>query len=253
MQSALSNVSSDIFKHPVTIIFGIGVSALPRLEIYRRHSRPFPGLHHSHRLLRKARPARDASASRKNWGRWSVTMQESFAGIRVIKSFAREEHQEQTFRKSNRLQFQNVMRITRATEAVGPLVETMAAIGVGLALLYVYLAHLSAARFIALNAGIFLLYDPIKNLSRMRITMERSIQATAEIFRILDTGAEHRRRAGRECVAESDRTDRFRERDLSLCQRRNGRGQRTESHHRAAAKLTRWSARAARARARFFR
>ncbi|MGZ5020806.1 MAG: ABC transporter ATP-binding protein, partial [Chthoniobacterales bacterium] len=132
------------------------------------------------------RARRATKFEQEDFGQMVVTMQESFAGIRVIKSFAREDYQEKIFRKSNRLQFQNLMRITRATEAIGPLVETVAAIGVGLALVYVYFAHLSAARFIALNAGIFLLYDPIKTLSRIQITMERSIQATAEIFRILD-------------------------------------------------------------------
>jgi ATP-binding cassette, subfamily B, bacterial MsbA len=39
----------------------------------------------------------------------------------------------------------------------------------------------------ALIAGIFLLYDPIKTLSRIHIVMQRSIQATVEIFRILDS------------------------------------------------------------------
>ena len=47
------------------------------------------------------------------------------------------------------------MRIDQAMEAIGPLVETIAAIGVGLALFYVYFTQLSAARFIALNIGNF--------------------------------------------------------------------------------------------------
>jgi subfamily B ATP-binding cassette protein MsbA len=79
------------------------------------------------------------------------------------------------------------MRIIKSMEAVGPVVETIAAMGVGLALLYVYVANLSAARFIALNAGIFLLYDPIKTLSRIHIVMQRSISATSAIFGILDS------------------------------------------------------------------
>jgi subfamily B ATP-binding cassette protein MsbA len=120
-------------------------------------------------------------------GQMVVTMQETFAGIRVVKSFAREDYQEKSFRRSNRIQFDNSMRITRSMEAVSPLVESIAAIGVGFALLYVYFAHLPAAKFMALIAGIFLLYDPIKTLSRIHITMQRSIQATVEIFRILDS------------------------------------------------------------------
>ena len=70
----------------------------------------------------------------EDMGQMVVTMQETFAGIRVVKSFAREKHQENSFRRSNKLQFQNMMRIIRAMEAIGPLVEMIAAFGVGLAL-----------------------------------------------------------------------------------------------------------------------
>jgi ATP-binding cassette, subfamily B, bacterial MsbA len=63
----------------------------------------------------------------------------------------------------------------------------MAAIGVGLALLYVYAANLSAGRFFGLISGIFILYNPIKTLSRIHIVMQRSIAATAGIFEILDS------------------------------------------------------------------
>src|SRR2546423_9828812 len=120
-------------------------------------------------------------------GQMLMTMQETFAGIRVIKSFAREKHQEDSFTRSNQLQFDNMMRVVKAMEATGPVVELLAACGVGLALLYIYSANLSAARFIALNTGIFLLYDPVKTLSRLHVIMQQSIQATTEIFAILDS------------------------------------------------------------------
>jgi ATP-binding cassette, subfamily B, bacterial MsbA len=186
MQMALSNISSDLFKQPVAIVGGVAVLlyldwrftlvtlvlfpvCIVPISIYGRRAR------------------RAAKMEQEDMGEMVVTMQETFAGIRVIKSFAREEHQEHAFRESNRLQFQNAMRISRAMESVGPMVETIAAIGVGLALFYVYFAEIGAARFLALNAGIFLLYEPIKTLSRMQVMMERSIQATTEIFRILDS------------------------------------------------------------------
>ena len=79
-----------------------------------------------------------------------------------------------------------MMRIIRAMEAIGPIVEIIAAFGIGLALLYIYFANLSAARFIALNLGIVLLYEPIKTLSRMHVIMQQSIQATTEVFAIMD-------------------------------------------------------------------
>ena len=80
-----------------------------------------------------------------------------------------------------------MMRIIRSMEATGPLVETIAALGIGLALLYVYAANLSAGRFFGLISGIFILYDPIKTLSKLQIVMQQSITATTAIFALLDT------------------------------------------------------------------
>ncbi|MGI8821542.1 MAG: ABC transporter ATP-binding protein [Chthoniobacterales bacterium] len=194
MQAALSTVSSDIFKQPVSLVGGIAVlfyldwkftlvtlvlfpSCLIPLSIYGKRAR------------------KAVKHEQEDMGQMVVTMQETFAGIRVVKSFAREDHQEKSFQHSNWLQFVNMMRIVRSTEMTGPLVETIAALGVGLALLYVFFANLSAARFIALNAGIFLLYDPIKTLSRLHIVLQRSIQATTEIFRLIDSKPSVRDRA----------------------------------------------------------
>jgi subfamily B ATP-binding cassette protein MsbA len=186
MQMALTSVSGDIFKQPITIVGAISVlllmdwkftvvtlilfpTCLLPLRIYGRHAR------------------KAVQNEQAGMGEMVVTMQETFAGIRVIKSFAREAHQEKEFKRSNQLQFSQMMRMIRSMEAVGPLVETIAAIGVGMALLYVYAANLSVGRFFGLISGIFILYDPIKTLSRIHIVMQRSIAATAAIFSILDS------------------------------------------------------------------
>ncbi len=185
MQTALSSISSDLFKQPIAILSGVGVLLYMDWKFTIVTLVLFPScLIPLSMYGRRARKA--VKGEQEEMGQMVVTMQETFAGIRVVKSFAREDHQEKSFRRSNRIQFENMMRITRSTEAISPLVESIAAIGVGFALLYVYFAHLPAAKFMALIAGIFLLYDPIKTLSRMHIMMQRSIQATVEIFRILD-------------------------------------------------------------------
>jgi subfamily B ATP-binding cassette protein MsbA len=186
MQSALSSVSSDLFKQPVAIVGGISVLLYMDWKFTLVTLVLFPSCLVPLSMYGK-RARKAVIGQQEQLGQMVVTMQETFAGIRVVKSFAREDHQEKSFRRSNQIQFDNSMRITRSMEAVSPLVESIAAIGVGFALLYVYFAQLPAAKFMALIAGIFLLYDPIKTLSRIHITMQRSIQATVEIFRILDS------------------------------------------------------------------
>ena len=186
MQMALSSVSADLFKQPVAILSGITVLLYLDWKFTVVTLFLFPLCIVPISIYGK-RARRAAQGEQEDLGQMQVTMQETFAGIRVIKSFAREEHQNATFRHSNELQFNNAIRIVRAMEAVGPLVETIAAFGVGCALLYVYFSQVSAARFLALNAGIFLLYEPIKTLSRIKVIMERSILATEGIFAILDS------------------------------------------------------------------
>ena len=185
MQMALTTVSSDLFKQPITIVGGITVLLLMDWRFTVVTLVLFPICLLPIRVYgRRTRKA--VQNEQEDMGQMVVTMQETFAGIRVIKSFSREEHQEKSFVRSNQLQFANMMRMIKSMEAVGPLVETIAAVGVGLALLYVYAVNLSAGRFFGLISGIFILYEPIKTLSRIHIVMQRSVSATTEVFRILD-------------------------------------------------------------------
>ena len=186
VQMALTAVSSDIFKQPITIVGAITVLLLMDWKFTVVTLILFPTCLLPLRIYgRRARKA--LRGQFEGMGEMVVTMQETFAGIRVIKSFAREAHQEKEFKRSNQMQFSQMMRIIRSMEATGPLVETIAAVGIGLALLYVYAANLSAGRFFGLITGIFILYDPIKTLSKIQLVMQQSIAATTAIFALLDS------------------------------------------------------------------
>jgi ATP-binding cassette, subfamily B, bacterial MsbA len=186
MQMALTTVSSDVFQQPITIVGAIIVLLIMDWKFTVVTLILFPMCLLPLRVY--GRRAKNAVQNEQaGMAEMVVTMQETFAGIRVVKSFAREAHQEKEFKRSNQTQFSQMMRIIRSLEAVGPLVETMAAIGVGIALLYVYAANLSVGRFFGLISGIFILYDPIKKLSRIHLVMQRSIAATTSIFALLDS------------------------------------------------------------------
>lgn len=186
MQVALASVSSDVFKQPVTIIGTITVLLLMDWKFTMVTLVLFPICILPIRYFGKR--AREAvQREQKGLGLMSVTMLESFTGIRVIKSFAREELQEKAFRRATQQQFSNAMRMIKAQEGVGPLVEMIASVGVGLALFYVYATNLSAGRFFGLISGIFILYEPIKILSKLHIVVQRSLAATTQIFSILDS------------------------------------------------------------------
>ena len=186
MQAALTSVSSDLFKQPITIIAGVAVLLYMDWKFTVVTLVLFPTCMLPIRIYGK-RARRAVQNEQEEMGQMVVTMHETFAGIRVIKSFTREEHKEKSFQRSNQLQFTNAMKMIRAMEATGPLVETIAAMGIGLAFFYVYATNLTAGQFFGLISGIFILYEPVKALSKLHIVMQRSVQSTTEVFRILDS------------------------------------------------------------------
>ena len=136
MQAALSTVSSDAFKQPISIILVVSVLLYMDWKFTLATLVLFPSCIVPIRIFgRRARQA--VQNQQENMGQMVVTMQETFAGIRVVKAFAREAHQVKSFSRSTMLQFRAVMRMVKSTEMTGPLIEVLGAMGFGMALLYV--------------------------------------------------------------------------------------------------------------------
>ena len=184
-QSALSVVGSDLIKNPCAIIAGIAQLAYIDWKFTFISLVLFPlciaPVLSYGRRVRKSGVGEEASA-----GMLAVILQETFAGIRVIKSFAREKHQITQFQGSSLAQFRNALSARQSTELASSLVEVVGAIGASLALFYVYAAGLSIGQFVGLITGTFLLYDPIKQLSRMHLLIQRCNVGTESIFALLD-------------------------------------------------------------------
>ena len=132
------------------------------------------------RRVRKA-----AKGMQNETGVMAVILQESFAGIRVIKSFSREGFQTGLFDRSSDEQFRMAMNARKSSAIVQPMIETVSAFGVSLALFYVYFSHLSVGSFIALLGGMFLLYDPIKNISKIHVSIQNCMGAATSILELL--------------------------------------------------------------------
>jgi len=143
------------------------------------------------RRVRKA-----ARAMQNEAGVMAVILQESFAGIRVIKSFSREDYQLSQFDKSSDEQFGIAIKVRKSAAIVQPMIETVSAVGVSLALFYVYFSHLTVGSFIALLGGMFLLYDPIKNISKIHVSIQNCMGAALSILELLATKPTIRDRTG---------------------------------------------------------
>jgi subfamily B ATP-binding cassette protein MsbA len=185
VQTALTSISSDLIKQPLTVLsaFAVLIHLDWKFTIVSLFLFPVcmvPIVYYGKKVRRQGK------LEEEKVGSMMSILQESFAGIRVIKAFAREKREAENFRSISNEQFKGGIRVRKAIEIVSPMVEAVSAIGVGLALFYVWYTHLSAAKFLALLAGIFMLYDPIKKLSRIHLVMQQCFNATNNIFEILN-------------------------------------------------------------------
>jgi subfamily B ATP-binding cassette protein MsbA len=184
-QTALSLIGADLIKQPFCVFVGVYtlIKLDPKFTVMALVLFPLcivPVAIYGRRIRKSGRKEEEMA------GAMTSILQETFAGIRVIKSFAREDFQVAQFEESNIAQFRNAMRVRKATEIVGPMVEVVAAMGVGLALFYVHHAGMPLSKFISLVMGLFLLYNPIKQLSRMHMLIQKCRAATMHIFDLMD-------------------------------------------------------------------
>jgi len=182
-QNALTTIAGDIVKNPIAVLSGVAVLvwidwkfSLTTLVLFPLCIVPVAIFG---KKVREAGRAEEDEA-----GAMAVILQESFAGIRVIKAFAREDYQTEQFAKSSATQCRNSMRVRKSIDIVQPLIESVSAFGVVLAIFYVYYFEISLAKFVALCAGIFLLYNPVKALSRIPMLMQKCLASADAIFEL---------------------------------------------------------------------
>ncbi|MEI6535267.1 MAG: ABC transporter ATP-binding protein [Verrucomicrobiaceae bacterium] len=119
-------------------------------------------------------------------GQMMVLMNEAFGGIRVVKSYAREDYELERFNKSNAKTNKLTMRYGKALELVGMLVETVASFGVGIGLFYAWKTGINANDFMVLVGGLTQIYPHAKALSRMQLLIQKTIVATSTVFSVME-------------------------------------------------------------------
>jgi len=184
-QQALTTISGDIVKQPISIVSALGVLfaidwrfTLASFVIFPLCLLP---------VMIVAKKVRKAGArEEEEAGQLMVVMSEAFAGIRVVKTHAREDFEAERFNAANTQIMKFIMRWRKAMELAGPMVETVASFGVAMALVWVWKFNMGFDKFIALNGGMVLLYPPFKALSRIHLTMQKCLAATTKVFDLLD-------------------------------------------------------------------
>ncbi len=183
-QNALTSIAGNIVKDPISVLSGVVALVVIDWKFSLTTLVLFPiciiPVMFFGRKVRQAGKAEENEA-----GTMAVILQETFAGIRVIKSFAREGYQSEQFTLSSDQQCRNSMRVRKSIDIVQPVIESISAFGVALAIIYVYFYNINIIKFVALCGGIFMLYNPVKSLSRIPLMMQKCMASASNVFDLL--------------------------------------------------------------------
>jgi len=144
------------------------------------------------RLGRRLRRTSDTGLQR--WRDISEILQETISGSRIVKAFRMEEFESRRFAKATDRLFKTNLRITEVVSTLPPLMELVGGLAMAGAIWYgsgrISRAELTPGEFTSFVAALFLMYGPIKKLSRVNATLQQALAAAARIFSVLDTRME---------------------------------------------------------------
>ena len=124
-------------------------------------------------------------------GALTSILQESLMGNRVVKIFGREKFEIQKFENENDRLNRTFVKSEVARALTGPVNEILAALAIGAVIFYGGYSVINGVRtqgaFIAFLVSVFLLYDPIKKLTRVYTNVQQGLAGAERIFEVLDT------------------------------------------------------------------
>lgn len=136
----------------------------------------------------------------------SGLLQELLSGIRVIKAFASEKRESARFERENVRIVDNSLRRANVAELASPVMELIAAVGVGLIIWYggmeVIGGSMTPGTFFTFVAALVMLYDPLKLLNSSNMMVQGALAGAERVFAILDDPALRVERGGNLEVSE---------------------------------------------------
>ena len=150
-------------------------------------------------LLRKLRTGYRRLAN--DYGEMTSVVQESVAGVRLVKSFGAEPYEERRFVQASDRYSRGMVRVTRIAYLAQPITEV---VGTMIAVLILWIGARQVLIEGTLDGGLliaFLIYvmrllQPLKALSQIPTTAQQSMAAAERLFEVLDEPTEPQRDRG---------------------------------------------------------
>ena len=140
---------------------------------------------------------------------------EAFTGHRIVKAFGAEAHEASRFQGASQRLYRTNLKVTSTVSVLPPLMEFLGGIAVVGLIAYgsrkIGSGLMTQGDFFAFVVAAFMMYGPIKKLSRVNTNLQQAIAASERIFDLMDTHSEVSERPGATALAPLRQHIEFRE------------------------------------------
>jgi subfamily B ATP-binding cassette protein MsbA len=186
MQRLTVELADDLIKQPVTILVAVGI--LASINLWFCLVGAVLGAVCLLPMMYFGRQIRRATRSeQQSEGQLVGVLHESFSNIGIIKAYQLEQHQDAKFAAAANRNHTRMLRIKRAKELLSPLIEVIASLGIMAAVLYVFFERIPTSQFMAIVAGFYIMYNPLKSIGRLHLQSQRVLTISERVFGYLDT------------------------------------------------------------------
>lgn len=184
IQGGVTDVLTDLVKQPITVLCLLppvflwgGPSGLIAVGVFSVVALPIVILGRSLRRTTKKMQERT--------GEITAFIGESLMGMAIVKAFNQENRMIKKFNSINSTVFEHYKKTIRVTILQRPMIEMIGASGAALAV-GMSVDQFTPERFTSFLVALFLLYEPVKKISKVNNTIQQSVAAGQRIFEILD-------------------------------------------------------------------
>lgn len=140
---------------------------------------------------------------------------EAFTGQRIVKAFGAERHEAERFAVASERLYRTNLKITSTVSILPPMMEFLGGVLIVALLWYgrqrIADGQMNMGVFVGFIFAAFMMYTPIKRLSRVNATIQQASAAATRIFELLDTHSEVIERPGAQPLSRLVRGIEFRD------------------------------------------
>jgi subfamily B ATP-binding cassette protein MsbA len=200
MANAVSSVLKDMFLNGLTFLAMLGVIFYQNWQLASLSLVVIPlAAITTVRMGKRLRKL--ATRGQERMGDMASTIQETLAGIRIVKAFNREDAEAERFKASNQAFLSTTLKSNQVWSIGSSYMEVIGVLGIAVIIWYggylVIQGAMTPGAFFSFLTAMFMAYTPIRKLSGSNNSIQQALAAAERVFEVLDLATEQDQERGK--------------------------------------------------------